>query len=45
MSVNVKAERSQVKILRSCVTFLTLPLFNFEITHVKITRQSKSILR
>ena len=28
MSVNVKAERGQVKILRLCVTFLTLPLFN-----------------
>ena len=36
MSVNVKAEGGQVKILRLCVTFLTLPLFNVKITHVKL---------
>ena len=44
MSVNVKAEGGQVKILRLCVTFLTLPLFNVKITHVKNTRQWKSPL-
>ena len=36
MSVKVKAEGGQVKILRLCVTFLTLPLFNVKITHVKL---------